>query len=120
MELKLLGRRGDHLCTPGDKSSVRQQGINQSGQGEVETEKKEEINTGAGQEPKVGEGMESVNQKSGKRSKDRQRVRNAPVEGQAEGRICRLAQLDTASISENKWHVEHGLWDTGMIMPTTQ
>lgn len=69
MELKLLGRRGDHLCTPGDKSSVRQQGINQSGQGKVETEKKEEINTGAGQEPKVGEGMKSVNQKSGKRSK---------------------------------------------------
>lgn len=51
------------------------------GQGEVETEKKEEINTGAGQAPKVGEGMKSVNQKSGKRSKDRQRVRNAPVEG---------------------------------------
>lgn len=53
MELKLLVRRGDHLCTPGDKSSV-QQGINQSGQGEVETEKKKEINTGAGQAPKVG------------------------------------------------------------------
>lgn len=72
MELKLLGRRWDHLCTPGDKSSVQQQGINQSGQGEVETEKKEEINTGAGQAPKVGEGIKSINQKSGKRSKDRQ------------------------------------------------
>lgn len=53
MELKLLVRRGDHLCTPGDKSSV-QQGTNQPGQGEVETEKKKEINTGAGQVPKVG------------------------------------------------------------------
>lgn len=55
MELKLLGRRWDHLCTPGDKSSVQQQGISQSGQGEVKTEKKEEINTGAGQAPGVGE-----------------------------------------------------------------
>lgn len=69
MELKLLGRRGDHLCTPGDKSSVQHQGINQSGQGKVETEKKKEINIGARQVPEVGEGMKSVNQKSGKRSR---------------------------------------------------
>lgn len=53
VELKLLVRRGDHLCTPGDKSSVRQ-GTNQPGQGEVETEKKREINMGAGQVPEVG------------------------------------------------------------------
>lgn len=44
----------------------------------METEKKEEINTGAGKAPKV---------KSGKRRQDRQRVRNAPVEGRGQN-LC--------------------------------
>lgn len=77
MELQLLVRSGDHLCTPGDKSSV-QQGINQSGQSEGETEKKKEINTGAGQVPKVGKKWKVL-----VRSLEREegRVRRAPVEG---------------------------------------
>lgn len=62
MELKLLVRRRDDLCTPGDNSSA-QQGI---GQGEGRQKRRTEINTGAGKAALFQGGKQSVNQESEK------------------------------------------------------
>ena len=103
MELKLLGRRGDHLCTPGDKSSVRQ-GTNQPGRGEVETEKKKEINRGAGQVPKVGRTWRALIRNLKK--EEGNSVRNGPVGG---------ARPGAESADSPKWTQSQSLGINGLL-----